>query len=193
MKVEPILKTVFKIASRWKALLLLDEADVFLAQRSDNVQLNALVSVFLRELEHYDGILFLTTNRLQAFDEAVLSRVHLALRYEPLKPEARAAVWKYFLDQVQTRHGRPALRRDMINSLAKQEINGREVRGLLLCLSYANNLHKIRNIVFLAQSMAEYEKEVMSEKQLKAAIEAKQVVHLDYHGAGAVENRNSYL
>ncbi|KAK0648838.1 P-loop containing nucleoside triphosphate hydrolase protein [Cercophora newfieldiana] len=110
VKVEPILKTVFKIASRWKALLLLDEADVFLAQRSDNVQLNALVSVFLRELEHYGGILFLTTNRLQAFDEAVLSRVHLALRYEPLKLEARKAVWKYFLDQVRAQHGRPAWR-----------------------------------------------------------------------------------
>jgi SpoVK/Ycf46/Vps4 family AAA+-type ATPase len=103
VKVEPILKNVFKIASRWKALLLLDEADVFLAQRSDNGPLNALVSVFLRELEHYDGILFLTTNRLQVFDEAVLSRLHLALNYEPLKPSARAAltckqtaIWRAF-------------------------------------------------------------------------------------------------
>ncbi|KAK0628680.1 P-loop containing nucleoside triphosphate hydrolase protein [Bombardia bombarda] len=176
-KVEPILKTIFKIASRWKALLLLDEADVFLAQRSENVQLNALVSVFLRELEHYDGILFLTTNRLQAFDEAVLSRVHLASRYEPLKLEARVAVWKYFVDQVRTKHGRPAFSRDVIASLAKHEINGRE----------------IRNIVFLAQSMAEYEEEVMSEKHLKASITAKQDIHLDFHGAGAVENRSSYL
>lgn len=39
VEVEPILKTIFKIASRWKALLLLDEADEFLAQRSENVQL----------------------------------------------------------------------------------------------------------------------------------------------------------
>lgn len=132
MKVEPILKTIFKIASRWKALLLLDEADVFLARRSENVQLNTLVSVFLRELEHYDGILFLTTNRLQAFDEAVLSRVHLALRYEPLKQEARMVVWKYFLDQVPAKHGRPAFSRDVMASLAKRKINGREVRELLV-------------------------------------------------------------
>ena len=41
--------------------------------------------------------------------------------------------------------------------------------------------------------MAEYKEEMMSEKQLKAAIEAKKVVHLDYHGAGAVENQHSYL
>lgn len=86
------MKTIFKIASRWKALLLLDEADVFLAQRSDNVQVNSLVSVFLRELEHYDGILFLTTNRLQAFNKAVLIQVHLASKYEPLNREVREAV-----------------------------------------------------------------------------------------------------
>src|SRR5438034_8929258 len=73
---ERILTKVFKIASRWKAILLIDEADIFMAQRSaEHLQLNALVSVFLRELEQYDGILFLTTNRLQTFDEAVLSRV----------------------------------------------------------------------------------------------------------------------
>ncbi|KAH7150680.1 hypothetical protein DER46DRAFT_628650 [Fusarium sp. MPI-SDFR-AT-0072] len=67
--VENILTNTFKIAGRWKAILLLDEADVFVSQRSDNPQVNALVSVFLRELERFDGIMFLTTNR-----------VHLTLR-----------------------------------------------------------------------------------------------------------------
>jgi len=127
--VEPTLRNVFKIASRWRALLLLDEADVFLTQRSDNPQINALVSVFLRELEQYDGILFLTTNRLQAFDEAVLSRVHLALKYEALGKEARQAVWKYFLDQARTKQGPPAVGNDTIDNLAKQDLNGRDARA----------------------------------------------------------------
>lgn len=112
--------------------MLLDEADVFLARRSaENLQLNALVSVFLRELEHYDGILFLTTNRLQAFDEAVLSRVHLALRYNALGEKDRAAVWKYFLDQVRIKQGRPVFEDDVIVNLARQKLNGREVRDPL--------------------------------------------------------------
>ena len=63
VKVEPILRSIFKIASRWRALLLLDEADVFLTKRLDNVQINALASVFLRGLKHYDSILFRTRNR----------------------------------------------------------------------------------------------------------------------------------
>lgn len=32
---------------------------------------NALVSVFLRVLEYYDGILILTSNRVGTFDEAI--------------------------------------------------------------------------------------------------------------------------
>ncbi|KAK3935966.1 P-loop containing nucleoside triphosphate hydrolase protein, partial [Diplogelasinospora grovesii] len=177
VKVEPILRNVFKIASRWRALLLLDEADVFLTQRSDNPQINALVSVFLRGLEQYDGILFLTTNRLQAFDEAVLSRVHLALKYEALGRPARRAVWKYFLDQARTKQGPPAFGDDVIDNLAKQELNGRD----------------IRNLVFLAQSIAEYQGTVVNESHLETSIAGKRELQTDFQGVGAIENRNSYM
>lgn len=129
VKVEFALTSIFKVASRWKAILLLDEADVFLAQRSDNPQLNALVSVFLRELEQYDGILFLTTNRVQAFDEAMISRIHLALNYRPLGPDARKAVWEFFLNQAATRKGNPKYDKGVVDDLAGKDLNGREVRG----------------------------------------------------------------
>lgn len=102
---------------------------MFLAQRADSPQLNALVSVFLRELEQYDGILFLTTNRVQSFDEAMISRIHLALKYEPLRRDAREAVWRYFLEQAETKKGRPAFHRSVIDDLAEKKLNGREVRG----------------------------------------------------------------
>jgi SpoVK/Ycf46/Vps4 family AAA+-type ATPase len=128
VKVETVLTTIFKIASRWRAILLLDEADVFLAQRSNDPHLNALVSVFLRELEQYDGILFLTTNRVQAFDEAMISRIHLALKYEPLGRDARKAVWEFFLGQAGTKKGTPACGKGVINDLAEKKMNGREVR-----------------------------------------------------------------
>lgn len=38
---------------------------------------NSVVSVFLRKLEYYDAIMFLTTNRVAQFDEAILSRIHM--------------------------------------------------------------------------------------------------------------------
>ena len=43
-----------------------------------------IASVFLRVLEYYSGILFLTTNRLGDFDEAFTSRIHISLHYPQL-------------------------------------------------------------------------------------------------------------
>ncbi|OJJ72531.1 hypothetical protein ASPBRDRAFT_543592 [Aspergillus brasiliensis CBS 101740] len=86
--VERSLKDIFRYAHLWDCILLLDEADVFLTQRDrTDVERNALVSVFLRVLEYYSGILFLTTNRVGALDEAFRSRVHLSLYYPHLSSE----------------------------------------------------------------------------------------------------------
>ena len=79
-EVELNLRKHFTLASKWDCVMLLDEADVFLAQRkNENLERNSIVSVFLRMLEYYKGLLFLTTNRVGAFDEAFKSRVHISL------------------------------------------------------------------------------------------------------------------
>ena len=68
---ERNLVEITSLAHKWKAIVLLDEADVYLEQRSlQDVQRNGLVSVFLRHLEYVQGIMFLTTNRVTTFDEA---------------------------------------------------------------------------------------------------------------------------
>ncbi|RHZ56597.1 ATP-binding protein [Aspergillus thermomutatus] len=93
--VETSLKEIFRLAHRWDCVLLLDEADIFLTRRnlSDLVR-NALVSVFLRMLEYYSGILFLTTNRVGIIDEAFKSRIHVSLYYRPLDREQTLAIFK---------------------------------------------------------------------------------------------------
>lgn len=84
-EVERSLTNVFRLAHMWDCVLLLDEADVFLSQRSkQDMKRNALVSVFLRVLEYYNGILFLTTNRVGTIDDAFRSRIHMSLYYPPL-------------------------------------------------------------------------------------------------------------
>jgi len=78
--VEKNLKKHFTLASKWDCVMLLDEADVFLAKRrTEDLRRNSIVSVFLRILEYYKGLLFLTTNRVGTFDEAFKSRVHISL------------------------------------------------------------------------------------------------------------------
>lgn len=71
---ESDLETILDICHAWGAILLLDEADVFLEKRNmHDIYRNALVSIFLRQLEYFQGILFLTTNRVEVgiFQERV--------------------------------------------------------------------------------------------------------------------------
>ncbi|OCK98012.1 uncharacterized protein K441DRAFT_545547, partial [Cenococcum geophilum 1.58] len=67
------------------ATLLLNKADVFMEQRAtNNIHRNALICVFLRKLKYYKGILFLITNWVKTINEAIISRIYLALWYGPL-------------------------------------------------------------------------------------------------------------
>ncbi|OCH86746.1 P-loop containing nucleoside triphosphate hydrolase protein [Obba rivulosa] len=119
------LQEVFDIATSWKAIVLIDEADVFLEQRSlHDMERNAMVAVFLRHVEYYRGILFMTTNRVKAFDEAFLSRIHVALHFRDLSKDAKAQVWRAFLAKVDA-----VLADDLVEKLADREINGRQIKN----------------------------------------------------------------
>lgn len=56
------------------SLGIVDETNVLFCRNGPTIRtLDALVSVFLRELEHYDGVLLLTTNRRGTFDAVIQS------------------------------------------------------------------------------------------------------------------------
>ncbi|OTA66654.1 P-loop containing nucleoside triphosphate hydrolase protein [Hypoxylon sp. EC38] len=101
-RVERSLEKHTTRADKWGCVLLLDEADVFLMRRDfKDTGRNALVSIFLRTLEYYSGILFLTTNRVGVIDEAFKSRVHIALRYPKVKLTTTLEIWKGCLDRME--------------------------------------------------------------------------------------------
>ncbi len=84
------LKEAFSHASFWNAILLLDEADIFLQERdAHNMARNAAVSILLREIDCFDGILFLTINRLRDIDKAFHSRIHMSIRLKAPDVEVR--------------------------------------------------------------------------------------------------------
>ena len=104
--VEKELSDLFNLAEKWGSLVLLDEAEVFLAQRTKyDVARNSLVSVFLRVLEYFAGILFLSTNRVGAFDEAFKSRIHLSLYYPPLDWKRMHAIWRMRMSRLKMQNG----------------------------------------------------------------------------------------
>lgn len=132
-KLEENLSRILDVATIWKAVLLLDEADVFLESRSlDDLERNSLVSIFLRLLEYYQGMIFLTTNRIKNFDEAFQSRVHVALKYNNLDEAAREKVWKNFMKFDDNKEGRLLLK-----FVAEKELNGRQIKN---CVKTAKSL-----------------------------------------------------
>lgn len=99
---EKRLGEILTLCASWDALVLIDEADVFLEKRStSDVLRNAMVCVMLRMLEYHQGILFLTTNRVTEFDPAFESRVTIALKYNHLTESARSQIWKNLINRLE--------------------------------------------------------------------------------------------
>ncbi|KAF2973235.1 hypothetical protein GQX73_g380 [Xylaria multiplex] len=137
--VESNLSKIFSLATYWKAILLIDEADVFLESRGrgnivQSTDKNALVSVFLRVLEYYKGIMFLTTNQIADFDIAIPSRIHVAIKYESLKVDQMEAIFKGFLDNL-NRKNQVDNYTDIINWLREdvypEGLDGRQIRNTI--------------------------------------------------------------
>ncbi|PWY95905.1 P-loop containing nucleoside triphosphate hydrolase protein [Aspergillus sclerotioniger CBS 115572] len=127
-EMEERLKDILEMVPRWGAVLLLDEADVFLeARNSTDLARNELVSIFLRLLEYYEGILFLTSNRAENIDPAFESRIHVSLRYPELNLSSRRQIWSQFLGK-----DLDAFTGDELDSLARVPLNGRQIKNVLL-------------------------------------------------------------
>ena len=128
---EVKLREAFERAARWNAVLLLDEADVFLRERDvRKLSRNALVSVFLRELEYFSGIFFLTTNRPGQLDEAFQSRIHITINLPTLPHKSQLQIWLIFLqDQNLTTDEMKGIFDWLTENTKDDNLNGRQIRN----------------------------------------------------------------
>ncbi|OAX43224.1 hypothetical protein K503DRAFT_789619 [Rhizopogon vinicolor AM-OR11-026] len=76
----------YHMGRTWDAIILIDKADL---------ERNALVSV---ALEYHRELLFLTTNRIQPFDEPFLSRFSIAIKYPEFNVSAGLTIWHKFFE-----------------------------------------------------------------------------------------------
>ncbi|KAK3389467.1 cation channel-like protein [Podospora didyma] len=139
---ESELQKILDICHAWGAILLLDEADVFLEKRNmHDIHRNSLVSIFLRQLEYFQGILFLTTNRVETFDDAFQSRIHIALRYDNLDHRAKKAIFKIFIERVRVLEKMDLIpfTEEDFNILARHELNGRQIKNTIEDSFWAGN------------------------------------------------------
>ncbi|RYO36170.1 hypothetical protein AA0111_g2876 [Alternaria arborescens] len=172
---EDNLMKYFRLASNWEAILLLDEADVFLETRGTPgekvFERNALVSVMLRILEYFDGILVLTTNRVLKLDIAMLSRIHYAVHFTNLSKKQEELIWKQQLKQLDPETGNcESEEKKKIDDWAHEYLE--KQRGTSYNQRIRLNGREIQNVFKTAQRLASGDKRNIKCQDLKEAIEA---------------------
>ncbi len=125
---EKTLQLVLGRAARWKAILVVDEADVYIHARNEDIQQNAIVGVWLRLMEHYRGILFMTSNRTTIIDDAILSRATAWIKYDYPDDKNRPKIWRVLSENYKV-----SLTSNQIEQLSVdfRPISGRTIKNLL--------------------------------------------------------------
>lgn len=153
---EKELTKVLARATRWKAILLIDEADVYVHERGSDIHQNAIVGVFLRVLEYYRGVLFMTSNKSTIIDDAVMSRATAWIQYQKPSADELKQIWKVLATNYKIE-----LSTDDIDALAAdkdlQHISGRNVRNLLKLARLLSTRRKEKVNVALIKYVAQFQ------------------------------------
>jgi len=178
--VEKTLGSVLELCSTWDALVLIDEADIFLEARSSTeIHRNALVCVMLRLLEYYSGCLFLSSNRAaETVDAAIASRITVMLEYPALDTEGRAKVWKNLIQLVPPLpiEGASGAVPDRIlknpRKASRYRVEFSEEAYSNLAAGYLLNGRQIKNSIVLARALARERGSPLSMPILQRAVSA---------------------
>lgn len=177
-EVEGSMDRIFALAQRWGCILELAEADVFLAPRNQvDMERNALVSVFVRLLQVFSGILFMTTNRVGLFDDALMSVIHVSLHYPPLDKLAIRKIWRLNIARTRATLPNCSIKERAIIGFAKEISSNRNIVW---------NGRQIRNAFQTALAFAQHEAQE-SKSPLRLTEEHFEIV------ANASSQFNTYL
>ncbi|KIJ38523.1 hypothetical protein M422DRAFT_210969 [Sphaerobolus stellatus SS14] len=176
-ELEKQLQTIVQRAKRWNAVLLFDEADELVEDRgySGGFGNNAMVTVALRVLEYHAGVVFLTTNRVRVFDEAVLSRFSIGINFPELTADNRFTIWSNFLrrsniDIINTEGDGAECSTQVVNAEGSSEISRSSihVRDIKKLAEKGFNGRVVRNIIRTAQALALGRNEPFGLQHIKA-------------------------
>jgi hypothetical protein len=161
---EKGLNQLFARAEELDVILLLDEGDALLTQRtsvqtSNDRYANLETNYLLQRLESYEGILVVTTNAAERIDGAFQRRMDVVVDFRPPEPAERWLIWQLHLPPAH------AVERPMLEEVAQR------------CALTGG---QIRNAVLHASLLALDDGEVVTAAHLDAA------VRREYRKAGAV-------
>lgn len=129
---ERNLNQVFSRAEELDVILLLDEGDSLMTQRTDvrnsnDRYANLETNFLLQRLESYEGILVVTTNAGQRIDSAFLRRFDIVVDFTPPDEAERLRLWRLHLP------GDTALDAEFMQAVASScVLTGGQIRGAAL-------------------------------------------------------------
>lgn len=127
-ELEETLSQTFESVAIWNAVLLIYECDVFLEARAKHdLYCSQIVSIFLRTLEYYEGLMFMTTNRADNIDAAFQSRIHVSLHCPYLSDVSPRQIWAHFLEGSE--HANDITEQDL-DELCTVHFNGRQIKNV---------------------------------------------------------------
>lgn len=116
--------------------------------------------MFLRKVEYFNGILFLTTNRIGKLDPALSSRIHLILQYKRLNLDQIEAIFRVNIQRLKEAEkqqhetsGEPRLfviEQEIMRFAVEHRNKHPKGKG-------AWNGRQIRNVFVVASSLARHE------------------------------------
>ncbi|KAK4442891.1 hypothetical protein QBC34DRAFT_223121 [Podospora aff. communis PSN243] len=136
---------MFEVAKAWDAVLLLDDADVLLSRSRHDSRVNQQAARFLRILDTFPGLIFLTTSHPAALDETVKSRVHVNICLKDLTLTQTRTIFQLNLDRIreEERHESEGealsiaddqllqFAEEHYNTHAANRWNGRQIRNMV--------------------------------------------------------------
>lgn len=171
-EIETNMQVILARAIRLRMPLLINEADVFIKTRGDNVEQNAIVSVFLRLLEYHNGLVFLTTNRSDDIDDAILSRCLAEIQFDIPKPSERRRLWRILLGEFNAELPKSELNKAV---LSMPYVVGRDIQNLIrLTNRVCKALDEPFDLEALQANAAFKSIKVLSDEELEAAKAAKE-------------------
>ena len=126
---EKNIASIFREAAQRDAVLFWDEADAMFFDRDATSQSWEVrdVNVLLLELERFEGVCILATNRVAALDKALERRISITALFERPNQAARREIFRRMLPE-----NMPLAKDVNLSKLAAYDLSGGEIKNVIL-------------------------------------------------------------
>jgi hypothetical protein len=131
------LRRIFARAAEMNAVLLFDEADALFARRTDvrdahDRHANADTNYLLQQVEDFDGIALLASNRKQNIDTAFVRRIRYILDFPRPRAPERRLIWRRLCGELAGEERATALAPLLASFAELVELSGAQIKLSLL-------------------------------------------------------------